>query len=190
MIKEQPNEEQQSDMAVIWDWENTAMGIREREYTEKDYDLSAGFYGVKQWWDSIGKVIRVFMLSPMHKIYGFDEVFQNQKFSIVLCPKITKVISAGVVEYEDTTDASIITLGEFCVGYIPSIRYLCLGSGDKHFIPLLEYAKSRGIKIAILHGNESSLSSAMWDIADKHPKTGKKMVHLFSPIRERALNSA
>jgi len=190
MVKEQPNEEQQGDMVVIWDWENTAMGMREKGYTEKDYDLSAGFYGVKQWWDSIGKVIRVFMLSPMHKIFGFDKVFQNQEFSIVLCPKITRVISAGVVEYEDTTDANIITLGEFCVNYIPSIRYLCLGSGDAHFVPLLEHVKSKGIKTAIIIGNEMSLSWQIDRFVDNHPITGKKMVHLFSPTKERTSNSA
>lgn len=190
MNKEQPNEEQPGGMLVLWDWENTAKGMRERGYTKGNYDLAAGFDRLKQWWDEIGKVIKVYLFSPMHKIFGFDAVFQRQEFSIILCPKITQVVSAGVVNYMDTTDANLINQGEFCINYIPSIGYLCLGSGDKHFAPLLRNAKDKGIKIAIVHGNEASLSSELWDLADKHPRTGKKMIHLFSPTKEPALNSA
>ncbi len=188
-MNEEPTQTQEpGNMIVVWDWENTAKGMREKGYTEKDYDLLAGFDGLKKWWGTIGKVIRVFILSPMHKIYGFDKVFQDQEFSIVLCPKIPNVVSPGVVEYEDTTDASLITLGEFCINYIPSIRYLCLGSGDAHFAPLIEHAQSKGIKMAAIIGNEMQMSWQIDPLIDNHPTTGKKMVHLFSPTKSPALN--
>ena len=177
------NEEQPGDILVVWDWENTAKGMREKGYKWDEYDLLAGFEGVKQWWKSIGKVIKVFIFSPMHQIYGFDTAFQNQDFSIVLCPKIPDIVSAGVVDYTDTTDPSLIKFGEFCLDYIPSIRYLCIGSGDKHFAPLLEKAIGQAIKIAVIIGNERSLSWQIDRLVDNHPITGRKMVHLFSPTK-------
>lgn len=177
--------EQTKNILFLWDWENTAKGMRENEYAKGNYDLSAGFDRLNQWLTEIGKVIRVLLFSPMHKIFGFDATFQRQEFSIVLCPKIPRVISPGVVEYIDTTDANLIRHGEFCIDHMPDIGYLCLGSGDTHFAPLLRAAKNRGIKIMVVYGSEMSLSSEIWNLADKDPKTGKKMVHLFSPTKNR-----
>lgn len=180
---DEPNEKQPGDMILLWDWENTARGVRERGYTRHNYDLSAGFTGLRQWCESIGQLIRVFLFSPMHKLFGFDATFQMEEFSIILCPKILQTINSDTLYTNsvDTTDATLIKMGEFCLKYMPSIRYLCIGSGDKHFIPLLRSAKEKGIQIAVVYGNETSLASEVWDMADRHPETGLKMVHLFSP---------
>ena len=161
------------DMLVLWDWENTAKGVREKSYRPADYDLSIGFERVKEWWAGIGKVTKVEIFSPMHEIYGLDAVFHGQGFSIELCPK----------KPHDTTDAKLIQQGEWLLEYVPSMRFLCLGSGDKHFAPLLEKAKGRGIRIAVIIGNEMSLSWEIDRLIDNHPVTGKKMLHLFAPTR-------
>ncbi|MEK7665208.1 MAG: hypothetical protein AAB361_03675 [Patescibacteria group bacterium] len=178
-----------SDAICIWDWENTAIGMRERGITKEDYDFLAGINGVEQWWNGVAKMIKVYLFSPMHQLYGFEATFQKRGYSINLCSKIPRVVSADKVEYKDTTDRIIINESRFCLKYIPSIRYIFIGSGDKHFVEFLTDAKNKGVKIGVIIGNHESLSYEISALADEHPLTGDKMIHLFSPIRKQNVNS-
>lgn len=151
------------------------------DYKLGQFNKEAGFRKLKQWLNGIGRVVWSLVYTPMHDLYGHFEFLHDQGFTIVLCP-----IKTGT--NLDITDPRLIEDVTMLINKMGNIKYLCLGSGDKHFAGILQIAKDKGIKIAIVYGSEKSLSREIRDLADVYPvghlKEGQQMLHFFSPTND------
>ncbi|OGZ69405.1 MAG: hypothetical protein A3F47_02130 [Candidatus Staskawiczbacteria bacterium RIFCSPHIGHO2_12_FULL_38_11] len=170
-----------NNIVFVVDWSNLDRGQRDNFYKVGEYNKEAGFDGLDEFLFGIGKVTRRYMYTPLHDVYGHFEFLRDRGFTIVLCPIIASTST-------DTTDAKLMQdVLDLIENY--NMQYLCIGSGDGHFMPILEAAKQKGIKVAVVYGSERSLSRQIREMADEypknHPKAGEKMLHLFSPTNKK-----
>lgn len=134
---------------------------------------------VKRIAREIGEVAEVYVFTPYQLALTWGEALYQQGFVIIYCPKIRT--KKG--EETDTVDSVLIEVGEKMMNWIPGVTHFCLGSGDQDFTPLLRKAIRKGLKIAIIAGSLSSLSSQLIPLVDRNKK-GEKMIYIFSPTEE------
>lgn len=127
-----------------------------------------------QWLEEIGEVSGAFVFAPLNTAYYRLETFQKQGFFNIICPKLL-----GPEGEKDTTDETLIKFTKGQIEECPSLTHLCLASGDKDFLPLIEEAKRKGLKIAIAVSTFSSLSFELMGREDKHPTTGEQMLYVI-----------
>lgn len=150
------------------------------DYPPGAYDREAGYARLQAFLDSLGRVTRKYAFGPKHDMYGQDEFLQKHGFTVVTCLKI-----GGM----DTTDGKIIdAIDDLVRNY--DVQCICIGSGDRHFVPALKKAKEKGIKVAVVYASDSSLNWEMRQIADSYPdadplNAGDKMLHFFSPVNQQ-----
>lgn len=170
-------------IVFMGDWSNLERSSRDNNYPADKYNKEAGFIKLRNFLEGIGQILWYAMYTPLHDVYGNFEFLRDEGFTIVLCPIV-------VATSEDTTDAKII---EDSLALIENfdMDVFCLGSGDggsksgnRGFQPVLEAAKAKGIKVAIVCGSERSLSANIKTLADLDPITRKPMLHLFSPTND------
>ena len=113
----------------------------------------------------------------MASLYG--ETFSELGFFTIFCPKIRTKEGEEI----DTTDNILIEFGKKMITQIPDLTHLCLCSGDKDFSPLVREAIRQGLKIVVVAGNLSSLSSELIKLADKK-RGGRRMIYILSPTKE------
>jgi uncharacterized LabA/DUF88 family protein len=164
-------------VVFVMDWSNISRGQRDFIYEVGQYNKEAGLQRIKDWLSSIGTLVWASVYTPMHDLYGHFELLRDHDFTVALCPVES---TTG----KDTTDQKIIEdLGRLIDNF--KLDYLCLGSGDGGFRDILERAKEKGIKIALIYGSENSLSNELIPVVDEypqgHPLAGERMLHLFSP---------
>lgn len=164
-------------LVFVMDWSNIARGQREMGYGYEEYDKETGFRKLKGFLNEIGKPTKLEVYTPIHDIWGHFEFLRDQGFTIILCPQVLSTL-------QDTTDLKLMANAlDYIENY--TMGYLCIGSGDGHFVPIAEAAKKKGIKIALVYGSDVSLSHELWKMADSypdsHPKAGQQMIHLYSP---------
>jgi len=136
---------------------------------------------LKQISKEVGAILKVFVFIPYHSALPFAESFYKAGFFTVLCPKVkTKDVQVEI----DTTDKTLIQLGNELLEDIPGITHLCLGSGDADFLPLLRKASRYGLDISIIAGDEISLSSEIAEMADKKPNNKEKMIYILSSFKK------
>ena len=169
-------------VVFIMDWSNISRAVRDMHYQIGDYDKDAGFVKLKAFLSSLGKPTRLEVYTPIHDVYGHFEFLRDHDFTIVLCPIVAHTS-------EDTTDQKLIDNALDLISNY-QMEYFCLGSGDKHFNGVLQAAKNKGIKTAVVYGSDRSLSGELMNMADEYPenheKRGEKMLHLFSPTKNEA----
>lgn len=164
-------------LIVLIDWENIINGIREVIHVPEQFSLEAGFEKLVQWLKGIDSDYKVFVFAPQHIYYGEAfQLFHKFGFISIICPKIG-------IERKDTTDAILIEFGNWLLG-IGSPTYFCLGSVDRHFKEgFIDRMKTNDTKIAIICGNPFLTDTVVAKTADTHPKSGERMIHVFSPMR-------
>ena len=162
---------------VLLDWEN--LSISADDIPPEKFSLTAGFHRLAQQFRDVGEVTNVFLFAPLPSLATHAEIFYRQGFISVLCPKIHS--KSG--EEQDTTDGIIITFGQRIIGHMPDLTHLCIGSGDRDFVPLAREAIRRGLRIIIVAGSCQSLAPELSELADIHPMSKKRMVYLFSPTK-------
>lgn len=173
-------EKRANKILVLIDFENLQRNIEVSLFPEK-FSMIVGFDRViRQISQEIGEIINVFVFMPPQPAYLYGETFYQEGFYTIVCPKIRD--KKG--EERDTTDEIITNFGSKMIDQIPDLTHLCLGSGDKDFSPLVRSAIRKGLKIIIVAGSISSLSSDLIRLVDINPDTKKKMVYLFSPTEE------
>ena len=172
-----------NNIVFLGDWSNLKRGELDNDYKPAEYDKEAGFKRLKDFLFDIATPTLCSIYTPLHDIYGHFEFLRDQGFTIVLCPIVWSTST-------DTTDQKL-TMDALNLIENYDMQYLCLGSGDGHFKDVLQAAKAKGIKVAVVYGSERSLSAeirAMVDTyAEGHPKKGQKMLHMFSPTRQPLL---
>lgn len=162
---------------VLLDWENLSINVA--DFSPDNFSLTAGFHRLAQQLRDVGEVTNVFVFAPLPSLATHAEIFYHQGFISVLCPKIHS--KSG--EEQDTTDSTIITFGQKMIGYMPDLTHLCIGSGDRDFIPLARGAIRQGLRIIIIAGSCQSLAPKLSELADIHPTSEERMVYLFSPTK-------
>ena len=154
------------------DWSNLSRGQKDMKYKRGQYSKEAGFRKMEQWLSQLGHVSWKLIYTPMHDVYGHYLFLKERGYRSILCP--------ATYFGEDTTDAIIIEdLKNLIANYRMNI--ICLGSGDGGFHDVLQLAKNRGIKVAIVYGSEISLSSELRIMADIDPITCEPMLYHFDP---------
>lgn len=172
-------------VAVLFDFENVTKSFRQRIFKPEKFSMEAGFDDLINHITQVGKIAMFCIFVPDHLIVHGNitkkdlEFFQKKGFFTIVCPKIGP-------EEKDTSDFNMIRWGlDVMLPYFSKITHLCIGSGDVDFEKLCKQAKEKsGLKIMVTGGSTKSLSRDIRRIADIHPKTGEKMVYLFSPIRK------
>jgi hypothetical protein len=143
------------------------------------FSLMEGFDRViRQISQEVGEIVNIFVFAPPHLALLWGEDFHRQGFFTILCPKVRSKEGAE----EDTTDATIVEFGRKIITE-QRITHLCLGSGDRDFIPFVREAIRQGLKIIVIAADLRSLASELIRLVDKKP-SGERMVYLFSPIGE------
>jgi len=112
----------------------------------------------------------LFVFAPLHLYWIFAKELYEMGFFRVVCPKIEQ---NG--RKKDTVDETLIKVGKEIIEQ-ENVRCLVLGSGDKDFLPLLQGAKEKGVRIIIAAGSKNSLAKDIAEVADK--------VYLFSQKAE------
>jgi len=167
-------------IVFVGDWSNLKRSSGDNNYPPEKYDKKAGFDKLKRFLDEIGTIIWYTMYTPLHDVYGNFEFLSKEQFTIVLCPIIASTST-------DTTDPKLIKDSLLLIDNFDTDVF-CLGSGDHHFREVLETAKKKGLKVAIVYGSRRSLSPEIRVMADVYPddhiKAGQPMLHLFSPTNE------
>lgn len=174
------NNKKQKKIVALLDWHNIIEGVRESKGTlfkPEFFFLKTAVEETLQWLGSIGKISLVFVFGPPPDIDNNFSLFNSFYFLMVKC--LGEATENG---FRDKTDDYIKRVG---FGLVEDFDFdvLCLGSGDKDFLPLAEKAKEKKMKIAYVVGSEKNLAEVMRKKTDKHPETGEPMVHIFSPIK-------
>ena len=162
---------------VLIDWENLLSSTV--SIPPEKFSLDAGLNNlIEKISQEVGIIIGIYVFIPPHLVSTWGEKFKKEGFFIICCPKIRTKTD----EEKDTVDEELSRFGMKMVAQISDLTHLCLGSGDQDFIPLLQEAKQRGLKIIIATGDLRSLSTELIRFAEKDPITSKRRVYLFFPI--------
>lgn len=171
--KKRPNNK----VLLLIDWENLLSSTV--SIPPEKFSLDAGLNNlIEKITQEVGIIIGIYVFVPPHLVSTWGEKFKKEGFFIICCPKI----KTKTGEEKDTVDEELSRFGMKMVAQISDLTHLCLGSGDQDFIPLLQEAKQRGLKIIIATGNLQSLSAELIRFAEKDPITGKRRVYLFYPM--------
>lgn len=168
------------EVLVLLDWENilySLLGLGPYEM-----DLAKRINALMEWIKhDIGDIFDGYVFAPEHFTAYHRKICVQNNLEIMICPK-RKAKEKGAKE-EDTVDEKLIKFGKKMLKH-PDIKIICLVSGDEDFVPFLEKAKNKGVKIALAPPSLGSLSSSkkIIELIDLHPETGKKMVLVLSQI--------
>jgi len=160
---------------VVVDLENVTFHLFKSQ--DKEVDPSDVFAAAVEKIKAIGQVYGIFLFLPPHsEPKGSELLRKTPDCFMVVCPR---EISEGISM--DTVDKTIKKFCEKVVTQMPDITHLCLFTGDKDYIPMLETLKKEGLKIMIVGGEKTSLSPKLKRVADKYPRGNKEMVFLLTP---------
>ncbi len=163
-----------SKVLLLVDWENLFFTLF-ADFGPDRMNLDYRFEKLMDWIKSdIGELLsdHGFIFAPEHFAAYHRQVCVKSNLKIIICPK-----RQTGEKLEDTVDETIIWFGNMMFKH-PDIGFVCLVSGDEDYVPLLEEAKKKKIKIALVAPTLNALSTnkAIVKLIDMHPKTGKKMV--------------
>jgi hypothetical protein len=169
------NRKKKVKILCVIDWDNIYINVPPPE----KFSITAGLDRImKKIAKEVGEIINVFVFTPPHLALVNAQVFHDEGFYIILCPKI-KDKKRGE---QDTADEIISAFLQDMINQMPDLTHICLGSGDKDFCRIIrKYVMRRGLKMIIIVGDLISLSGDLMKLADVNPNTGKRMVYVFSP---------
>jgi len=157
------------------DWENFLSSTA--SIPPERFSLEAGLNRlIEKIAQEVGAIVNIFVFLPPHLVSTWGKILKKQGFFIILCPRARD--KGG--EERDAVDEELIRFGINMINQIPELTHLCLGSGDQDFVPLLQEARRRGLKIVLAAGSLQSLSKEVIPFAERSP-TGGRRVYLLSP---------
>ncbi|MCH8741404.1 NYN domain-containing protein [Patescibacteria group bacterium] len=109
------------------------------------------------------EIVDVFVFLPPQQAYIWGETYHELGFYTIVCPRIQN--KKG--EKEDTVDDTLIRFGKMAIDNMKDLSFICLGSGDKDFSPLVRQARKKGLEIIVVAASTNSLSSDLINLADK-----------------------
>lgn len=117
------------------------------------------------------EIVDIFVFLPPQQAYIWGETYHELSFYTIVCPRIQNKDG----KEQDTVDDTLIRFGKMAIDNMRNLSFICLGSGDKDFSPLVRQARKKGLKIIVVAASINSLSSNLIDLADE--------THLFDPIQ-------
>ncbi len=189
-------------IAVFIDDDNISMNMK-TALPEK-FSTELGYKRFKDWLSSFGETALVFVFAPDNSALVKGEFFYKQGFISVSCPILMdreemerreksdfeRMIQGETVEVEsknppviNTTDETMRKTAKIVIEHMSEITHICIASGDADFIPIVTAAKAKGKKVMIMISGLRSSSKNLLKKANRDER-GKKMIHLFNPIRD------
>lgn len=175
---------------ILIDWENVSKNLREGRFNPLRFSRKTALERLFTWVkDQVGEIFDTFLFAPLHIVHTDYELFSEFGLVPMTCPKLP----LSGIRRRDTVDQTLIEKGLKWITH-QSLTHLCLVSGDSDFIPLIQAAKARGLKIMLSALDPSFaripgrpfLSKELAKYADFNPVTGEKMIHYFSPMMVRS----
>lgn len=160
---------------VLLDLENILLNTNAGPF---EFSLVDGFTKIIRKLGEFGRVVEVFVFGPPSTIsINLDSLYQME-FRAIACPRVV-VEKTG--PKTDTVDSVMIDLGKKMITEMGELTHLCIGSGDRDFLPLVRETERSGLKVIIVAGNEGSLSEELARFACRNPISGERAVYFFSP---------
>ena len=172
-------EKSREKILMLIDWDNLSLNM---DLPPSESRVESFNQLIKQITQEVGEIAIVVVFLPPNLGHLVAEDMYELGFFTVICPKIKD--KEGV--RQDMTDRTIIDFGKKMIALIPDLTHLCLGSGDKDFIPLIREATQKGMKIIIVASSARSLSRELVGLTDEKDD-GKKLIYLFSPQSQKEL---
>lgn len=169
-------EPKRGQILVLIDFDNIMLNL---DVPPESFSLTEGFDRLIQELGKVGDIMEIFVFAPPQTALAHLETFHKHGFFTIPCPRVKDKTCVA----RDTVDATLMEYGRKRIARMQAGDYLCIGSGDKDFIPLVRRAIGHGLKIIIVAGNINSLASELIGFVDKHPILPKKMVFFFTPTR-------
>lgn len=165
---------------MLVDFENLLICARDNIEPTR-FSIESGFKRIiKNIADETGEIVGIFAFLPSDRAMVWGRELYEMGFNIINCPRI----KTKKGQDEDTTDSRLMELGEWLINNIKSLTHICVATGDSDFSPLLEKAALKGLKTMVVAANVRSLSPELIRLTDINPLTKRKMIYLFSPIKE------
>lgn len=170
---------------LLIDWENLFYNLF-ADFGAQDMNLSSRLRKMLAWiQEEIGEIFGGygFVFAPEHLSVDHQRICVNNKMKLMTCPKRQlrapkKDPKTGktIIE-EDTVDETIIWFGKIMMRH-PDVKFICLVSGDDDYVPLFEEAERHNIRRILIPPTLNSLSKSkrLVRLADRHPKTLKRMI--------------
>lgn len=170
---------------LLIDWDNVWYSLMTR-FGIASMDLEGRLKRLMEWLPkNAGKLIggKGFLFAPEHLSPIQRQNCVDLGLTLITCPKrdlqeakLNK--KSGKMEMQqDTVDETIIWFAKTMAGH-PNFNTLCLATGDKDYVPLLDEMKKQNIKIALAPPSLASLArdKELIKRVDLSPITGKIML--------------
>jgi hypothetical protein len=164
---------------LLIDWDNFRSGLLKR-FGSGQIRLEKRIQRLIGWLkDEAGELVDDygFVFAPEHLNDLFRKMCTKNKLRTFTCPKRDVPDSDGSM---DSVDEVMIWFGKLMVRH-PDVGFLCIVSGDKHFMPLMKVAVENNINVIFVAPSINCFSKTS-EIIDKiigltsiNPETGKKM---------------
>lgn len=172
-------------VAVFIDWENVSHFLRDGRFPPERFSKSVALKRLFEWIRSeVDDIFDTFLFTPIHLMYTDYQLFHDHGLVPTTCPKVP----LGSPDKKDTVDPILISKMSKWITH-PAITHICLVAGDSDYKPVLKAAKKMGLKImlsaldpALARPGHPPMSKELAEMADISPKTGKPMIHWFSPV--------
>lgn len=182
-------------IALFIDRDNILINMK----TEPPEKLSEGFgyQRMMSWLEQYGEICLKFVFAPAVSTAANIDFFYELGFIPVSCLqyRTSKNKSPSLIgddefrQYErdetiviNKTDETMIDVAKRTIDLMPEVSHICIASADADFIPIVEFAHEKGKKVMIAFSSLRA-SKQLLRLADRDEK-GKRMLHLFNPIRE------
>lgn len=170
---------------LLIDWDNLFLCLC-RRFKAKIY-LEYRIQKLMEWLQSeIGEILEGygFVFAPEHLSYFHQQTCVRNGLRLITCPKRkAKDNEKKPEKEEDTVDETLIWFGKMMMHH-PDVGIICLVAGDNDYVPLMQEAQRQNIKIALAPPTIDSLSRSkkLLNLADRNPKTGRRMVFMLDSL--------
>ena len=164
---------------VLIDWDNLEICLR-AAFGAGKIRIDQRIKQVMDWVEKeVGGLLEGygFVFAPGHLNEIYRGICSSNNLRTVSCPKRKTPDKNGSF---DTVDETIIWFGKMMLKH-PDVQFICIVSGDAHYLPLMEAAKKCGVKMAFAAPTVGSLSKQpstlknILRLVDVHPITKRKM---------------
>ena len=168
----------ESIIPVLIDWCNVDIALRKslpwEIYSQIDYRRV--FQKFEEWLKQFGVLDPKIIFAPDNQTRRTYLMFHSLGYFIEYCPGVP---SSDTDDDADSTDGVLIKYAEMIMKRFSKLDYLCIGSGDADFAPVIEKAKEQGTKIIVAAGRKKAIGNPIWKLASTNKITNKPLVYIF-----------
>lgn len=148
---------------ILLDWENLEINLL--RVPPCQYTVEKWLIRLKdQIVADFGEIVDIYVFGSEMFLHRWKEPFTRLGF--VLMPTPPSIKKNGTEPEPNLTDHYMIKRGGKLLD-LKGLTHLVIGSGDQHFLPLINEAKNRGLGVIVVVGSKDSLSAEIRRRADK-----------------------